>query len=73
MFHMFGLIHLENQQRVVWCLWVCRCCMVTAWSSLGVEACVVNVCRADELKMTTCLDVIILAEEMRDFEELSGI
>lgn len=33
----------------------------------------VNVCKADELKTTTCLDAIILAVKMRDFEELSGL
>lgn len=33
----------------------------------------VNVCRADELKMTTCLNTVILAGEMGDFEELNGL
>ena len=33
----------------------------------------VNVCRADELKMTTCLNTVILAGKMGDFEELNGL
>ena len=32
-----------------------------------------NVCRAAELKMTTCLDTVILAGKMGDLEELNGL
>ena len=33
----------------------------------------VNLCRVDEFKTATCLDMIILAGEMGDIEELSSL
>lgn len=32
-----------------------------------------DLCRVDEFKMATCLDIIILAGEMGDIEELSNL
>lgn len=53
-------------------LWLLDASVIT-WYSLGMEACVVNWCRVDEFKMATCLDIIILAGERGDIEELSNL